>query len=243
MIKAEGLHKNYEKKEVLNDLTFSVREGEIFGFLGPNGAGKTTTLRILTGQIRPDKGRAYLAGKDVGKEIEELKKIFGVVFEEQNLYERLSARENLDIFAQLYGVPKSRVDEVLKLLGANGYGRKPTSKLSRGMRQRVLIARALLHSPRILFLDEPTSHLDPPGRREMYNLFRRLSSEGVTLFLCTHYLEEAETLCDRVAVLNKGKLLACDTTAGLKELYHSGEGASLMDVFLDITGFREDQTE
>ncbi|MCD6309972.1 MAG: ABC transporter ATP-binding protein, partial [Candidatus Eremiobacteraeota bacterium] len=218
MIRAEGLYKSFDKKEVLHDLSFSVKKGEIFGFLGPNGAGKTTTLRILTGQIRPDKGNAWLGGKNVQREIDSIKNLFGVVFEEQNLYERISGKENLQLFARLYGVQNSRVDEVLKLLGASEYGKKPVSKLSRGMRQRILIARALLHSPEILFLDEPTSHLDPPGRREMYLLFRKLAGLGITSFLCTHYLEEAETLCDRVAVLNRGRLVACDTPARLKEL-------------------------
>jgi ABC-2 type transport system ATP-binding protein len=215
-IETENLVRHFNGRKAVDGLTFTVEEGEVFGFLGPNGAGKTTTIRMLTGQIQPTAGRARVAGCDVETETTRLKPQIGVVFEHQNLYERLSARENLAFSAQLYGAPDQRADELLALVGLSERARDRVQKLSNGMKQRLVIARALLHRPRVLFLDEPTRGLDPAVAQEIRRLVTDLAQQGVTIFLTTHYMEEADQLCRRVAFLNEGKIVALDTPARLK---------------------------
>ena len=218
-IEVEGLSRTFNGKPVVNELTFTVQEGEIFGFLGPNGAGKTTTIRMLTGQIHPTNGRASIAGFDIVHQRQQLKRCIGVVFEEQNLYERFSGWENLAFSASLYGVDSKRVGEVLEQVGLRERAKDRVQKYSNGMRQRVVIARALLHKPRVLFLDEPTRGLDPISAREIRLMITGLVDQGMTVFLTTHYMEEAEHLCRQVAFINQGRIVALDTPDRLKASY------------------------
>lgn len=235
-IEVHDLVRDYPGLRALHGISFSVKPGEIFGFLGPNGAGKTTTIKILTGQLRPNSGSARVAGFDVVTQREELKPQIGVVFEHQNIYERLSARDNLTFSALLYGIHKSRVDDVLKMVGLNGREKEKTKQFSNGMKQRLLIARAILHHPSVLFLDEPTRGLDPNVARDIRAFIAGLAKQGVTVFLTTHYMEEADRLCDRVAILDAGRVVAVDTPALLKTEYGNGQATTLEDVFIHLTG-------
>ncbi len=235
-IEVSDLVRDYNGLRALQGISFSVEPGEIFGFLGPNGAGKTTTIKILTGQLRPTLGSARVAGCDVVSEREALKPQIGVVFEYQNIYERLSARDNLIFTARLYGVNHSRVDEVLTVVGLSAREKEKTKRFSNGMKQRLLIARAILHQPRVLFLDEPTRGLDPNVARDIRALIAGLAKQGVTVFLTTHYMEEADRLCDRVAILDEGRIVALDTPARLKVQYGTEPAATLEDVFIQLTG-------
>src|SRR5579885_475026 len=216
MIEAKDLYRFFGAKEAVSGISFSVRRGEIFGLLGPNGAGKTTTIRMLTGQIDPSKGYASVAGYDVVKGRQRLKECIGVVFEDQNLYERLSARQNLEFSCQLYGLPASRADEVLELVRLRDRASDPVRTFSNGMRQRVMIARALLHRPDVLFLDEPSRGLDALAARDMRRTIAQLSQQGMTILLTTHLMEEADQLCQRVAFIVGGKIVANDTPRNLK---------------------------
>jgi ABC-2 type transport system ATP-binding protein len=235
-IEVENLTREFGSLRALDGISFCVEQGEIFGFLGPNGAGKTTSVRILTGQLRPTSGRARVMGCDVVTEREAIKPQIGVVFEYQNLYQRLSARDNLNFTAQLYGVPKDRVDELLVQVGLSERANESLKKYSNGMKQRLLIARALLPWPKVLFLDEPTRGLDPNIARSIRNMVSKLAKSGMTIFLTTHYMEEADQLCDRVAILDQGKIVALDTPQNLKVAYSLGEKTSLEDVFVKLTG-------
>jgi ABC-2 type transport system ATP-binding protein len=215
-IEAAGLTRTFNGRTAVREVSFSVEEGEIFGLLGPNGAGKTTTIRILSGQLRPNAGRARVAGCDVVGERQALKARIGVVFEYQNLYERMSGRENLDFAARLFGCPSGRAAEMLGAVGLADRAGDPIRSYSNGMKQRLLIARAILHRPKILFLDEPTKGLDPAAARRIRDLIRGLAGQGVTILLTTHYMEEADQLCRRLAFLDDGRIAAMDTPRNLK---------------------------
>jgi len=215
-IEVENLTRIFNDRRAVDGLTFAVEEGEVFGFLGPNGAGKTTTLRLLTGQLHPTAGRARVAGCDVVRERDRLKPQIGVVSEQQNLYPRMSGRENLAFSAQLYGVNGRRVTALLAEAGLAERAADRVEHYSNGMKQRLLIARALLHRPRILFLDEPTRGLDPGGALEIRRLVGELAGQGVTIFLTTHYMEEADQLCERVAFVHDGRIVALDRPKKLK---------------------------
>jgi ABC-2 type transport system ATP-binding protein len=234
-IQSKNLTRNFKDLRAVDQISFEVETGEIFGYLGPNGAGKTTTIKMLTGQLRPTSGKAEVAGWDIVDQREQLKPRIGVVFEHQNIYKRLSARDNLLFSARLYGVEKGRVDQVLAQVGLTDKADQKTKTYSNGMRQRLLIARALLHGPDILFLDEPTRGLDPGVAREIRQIVSDLAKAGVTVFLTTHYMEEADQLSDRVAILDQGRIVALDTPERLKSL-HGGNGATLEDVFITLTG-------
>lgn len=225
-IQVEGLSRRFKELLAVDRISFSVEEGEIFGFLGPNGSGKTTTIRMLTGQLLPSEGRAIVAGCDVTREYRHLKPQIGVVFEHQNLYARMSGRENLIFGAQLYGVSGQRVDEVLDQVGLRERSGDRVQHYSNGMKQRLLIARALLHRPRILFLDEPTRGLDPAVARDIRRLIVEAAAEGMSVFLTTHYMEEADQLCQRVAFLSEGRIVVLDTPRNLK-LAHGKQRATL----------------
>ena len=216
MIEAHDLRRTFGSKEAVAGISFRARHGEIFGLLGPNGAGKTTTIRLLTGQIDPSSGSAVVAGCDVVKERAQLRERIGVVFEEQNLYERLSARLNLEFSCWLYGLPESRVDEVLELVKLHDRAKDKVRTFSNGMRQRLMIARALLHRPPVLFLDEPSRGLDPISAREVRQVVKQLSEAGTTILLTTHLMDEADQLCQQVAFIVNGRLVANDTPRNLK---------------------------
>jgi len=195
----------------VKDLTLNINPGELFGFLGPNGAGKTTTIRVLTGSQRPGGGTVNVAGFNIPADFERAKPLFGYVPDTENHVEEFTGRENLVLFARLYRTPLSRVDEFLGKLELAEAADVAVSSYSKGMRRKLLIARELLHRPRILYLDEPTANLDAHSTELVRNLLRGLGREGVTVFLTTHNMEEVEQICDRVAILCKGELVECDT--------------------------------
>ena len=218
-IVAENLLYRYGPLTAVDDISFSVSEGEILGFLGPNGAGKTTTVRMLTGQLRPHGGRALLLGRDVARDTAAVQAQIGVCFEITNLYEQMSGVENLDLFARLYGVKDVDLDALIRRVGLDGRGRDRVAGYSKGMKQRLMVARALVHRPRILFLDEPTEGLDPVSAEAIRNLVLEERERGATIFLTTHDMLEAERLCDRVAFINQGRIATLDTPYQLKQRY------------------------
>jgi ABC-2 type transport system ATP-binding protein len=215
-IEVTGLTRKFDGLRAVDDISFAVEAGEVFGFLGHNGAGKTTTIRMLTGQLQPTAGQARVAGCDVLTERQRLKPLIGVVSENQNLYERMSGRENLEFAARLYGTEMNRIDEALDQVGLLARAKDSAKNYSNGMKQRLIIARALLHRPQIVFLDEPTRGLDPVVARDIRRVVRELSDRGVTIFLTTHYMEEADQLCGRIAFLSEGRIVALDTPDNLK---------------------------
>jgi ABC-2 type transport system ATP-binding protein len=215
-IEVEQLSRSFNGLQAVKSISFTVEAGEIFGFLGHNGAGKTTTIRMLTGQLLPTSGNARVAGCDVITEQQKLKPLIGVVSEHQNLYERMSGRENLEFAVRLYGQSLSRIDETLEQVALLDRAKDNVRGYSNGMKQRLVIARALLHRPQIIFLDEPTRGLDPVVGREIRRLILDLAQQGVTIFLTTHYMEEADQLCGRVAFLSEGRIVALDTPNNLK---------------------------
>ncbi len=219
MIEVEHLVKQYGDVHAVNDISFTVAEGEIFGLLGHNGAGKTTTIRMLTGRTLPTSGSARIAGYDVVSQLDLIKPLINLVFEEPNLYERLSGRENLRFFAELYDVDAKRVDELLRMVDLTEAADRKLKTYSSGMKQRLLVARALVNDPRVLFLDEPTRGLDPASARELRDLVAGLSDKGTTVFITTHYMEEADELCDRVAFLSHGEIVALNAPRELKLRY------------------------
>jgi ABC-2 type transport system ATP-binding protein len=235
-IRVHNLTRTYNGLTAVDDVSFIVEPGEIFGFLGPNAAGKTTTIRMLTGQLRPTAGQAWVAGCDVVEDRQRLKPQIGVVFEHQNIYQRDSARGNLRFFARLYGVGKKRVDTVLAQVGLTERAHDKVKNYSNGMKQRLLIARALLHQPQVLFLDEPTRGLDPHAARDIRAIIADLANGGVTIFLTTHYMEEADQLCHRVAIIDQGRLIALDAPERLKAKHGNDARATLEDVFINLTG-------
>jgi ABC-2 type transport system ATP-binding protein len=219
VIEVSGLVKQYGAVQALAGINFSVTEGEVFGFLGHNGAGKTTTIRILTGRTKPTAGTARVAGHDVVSDLPRIKPLINLVFEEQNHYERLTGQDNLRIFADLYGVPRRRAHELLELVGLADAAKRRVKTYSSGMKQRLLVARALINQPRILFLDEPTQGLDPASARSIRTLISDLSQQGTTVFLTTHDMVEADELCHRVAFLAMGRIVALDQPRELKLRY------------------------
>lgn len=216
IIEVEHLTREYGDVHAVEDVSFRVNAGEIFGLLGHNGAGKTTTVRMLTGRTRPTRGSARIAGYDLLTDFDKVKPLINVVFEDQNLYERITGRDNLRLFCELYKQPGSRADELLKVVGLEDAARRRVKTYSSGMKQRLLVARALINNPHVLFLDEPTRGLDPASARELRQIITHLSAQGATVFLTTHYMEEADELCHRVSFLSHGKIVALDTPRELK---------------------------
>ncbi len=217
MISITGLTKQYQGVTALEGLTLEIGEGEIFGLLGPNGAGKTTAIKILTTLAFPSQGTAHIAGFDVVRERRRLKPLIGVCPQEINLDRELTAYENLWFYGRLYGVSplSQRINELLTWAQLEERRHHQVKEFSGGMQRRLLIARALLSRPRVLFLDEPTVGLDPQIRRQLWDMIRQLKAQGITLLLTTHYIEEAEMLCERVGILNRGRLIALDTPQAL----------------------------
>ena len=220
MITVEKITKRFGNKTALNQIQFNVDKGEIFGFLGPSGAGKTTLINILTGQLKADEGTTQLLEKDT-KDLtpEDLARI-GLVGDSSGYYEKLSLEKNLIVYAKIYGLPNSRVDEVLEQVGLLESKKTIAEKLSTGMRQRMFLARALLNRPELLFLDEPTSGLDPMTSKKIHRLLEELKAAGTTIFLTTHDMVEATELCDRISLLNQGDLVEIGTPRDIIQKYN-----------------------
>ncbi|MGM0414961.1 MAG: ABC transporter ATP-binding protein [Bacillota bacterium] len=219
LIKIEGLRKTYDKRLALKGISFQVKPGEIFGLLGPNGAGKTTTIKILTGQRQADSGQALLFGVEVFGNQEQLLKKVGVVPEDANLYERLTIEQNLNFFRRLYQCSDELIDYYLEKVRLINEKNTKIKDLSKGMKQKVLLVRALIHRPEILILDEPTSGLDPGAAKSIHNILLDLKSEGITILLTSHNMEEVDKLCDNVGFLNQGELVAKGSPMDLKLNY------------------------
>ncbi len=207
MIQCKDVYKSFNKKPVLKGIEFEIPDGKIFGLLGPSGAGKTTLIKILTGQLTFDRGSVKILDKAVEKLTGEDRKKIGIMMDQFGVYERLSCADNLKIFADIYGIPHGRIKEILELVGLSGAINKPASNLSKGMRARLQLARVFMHSPDIIFLDEPTSGLDPVSMRAIHKIILDKKREGCIIFLTTHNMEEAASLCDFVALLNEGAII------------------------------------
>ena len=222
VITVESLSKHYDGFTAVEDVSFEIKRGEIFGLLGPNGAGKSTIISILCCLLEPTSGRVIIDGYDVEKNTTEIKKIIGVVPQEISLYYTLTARENLEFYAKIYGLSgkamKDRIDELLEMVGLTARADDRLEGYSGGMKRRINIAVALLHNPRILFLDEPSTGVDPQSRKRIYDTIRDLNRQGMTVLLTTHQMEDAEKLCHRIAIVDKGKLIALDTLEGLLKM-------------------------
>lgn len=218
MIRTENLTKEYDGFKAVDNLNLDVKEGEIYGFLGPNGAGKTTTILMLLGILRPTRGRIYLLEEELTKNFLSLKRRIGVVSEKQYLYKEMAAGEYLDFFADLYGVKdkKKKIDQLLKSVSLLEVKNRKLRAFSRGMQQKLGFARALLHDPELLLLDEPVSGLDPTGIKQVRNLIEKENKKGRTIFISSHLLSEVEKLCREVAIINEGKLLAEDSMENLR---------------------------
>jgi ABC-2 type transport system ATP-binding protein len=214
-IVVEGLTKRYGALTAVDHVSFTVAAGEFFGILGPNGAGKTTTLELVEGLRRPDGGSVSLLGEQPGLRDPSLLRRIGVQLQGSAFFERLTAREQLSTVAALYGIGEARVDEMLELVGLQDKGSDRVERLSGGQRQRLAIATAMVHDPEIVFLDEPTAALDPQARRNLWDLLQGMNDSGRTVVLTTHYLDEAEVLCDRVAIMDQGRILELDSPAAL----------------------------
>jgi ABC-2 type transport system ATP-binding protein len=218
-IRAEALTYRYGALTAVDGISFEVRRGEVLGFLGPNGAGKTTTVKMLTGQLRPTAGRATLLGLDVSRHTNRVQAQIGVAFETSNLYEQMTGVENLVLFARLFGVKNFDAQTLLEKVGLSGRGRERVAGYSKGMKQRLMLARALVNQPRILFLDEPTDGLDPVSSDTIRGLISEAASHGTAVFLTTHDMLEADKLSQRVAFINQGKIVALDTPHALKQQF------------------------
>jgi ABC-2 type transport system ATP-binding protein len=225
------------KVTAVDDISFDVFRGEIFGMIGPNGAGKSTTFAMMSTLIRPTSGSIKVSGFDVEKEDDRIRPIIGIVPQQFSLYSDLTARENLELMGKLYDVPgkvmEERIEYYLKLVNLEAQADRFTGRFSGGMKQRLSVISAVIHDPEIIFWDEPTTGLDPQTRQAIWKLARKFNAEGKTLIFTTHYMEEADKLCDRVAIMNYGKLMALDTPENLKRASNS---TSLEDVFIHLTG-------
>jgi len=230
-IEAGHLSKRFGPVIAVNDVSLTVREGEIFGFLGPNGAGKTTTMRLLTGVLTPNAGSVLICGTDIHRRPLEAKMQMGVILESSTVYGDMSPEQNLHLSGQMYGMPKSqreeRIDELLSRVGLQEKRRIPVRTFSKGMRQRVSIACAIIHRPKVLFLDEPTSGLDVQSRRLAIELVREMNGQGTTIFLTTHNIEEANMLCQTVCIINKGKIVAQDSPERLKKMFDTTQSVEV----------------
>jgi ABC-2 type transport system ATP-binding protein len=214
-IEVKDLRKWYGETHAVDGVSFEVEQGEFFGILGPNGAGKTTTLEVVEGLRESDGGEVRVFGESPWPRNPNLLPRLGVQLQATAFFERLTAREQMRTFAELYHVPDKRADEMLEIVGLSGKDKTRTDKLSGGQRQRLSIACALVHDPELVFLDEPTAALDPQGRRNLWDLLRQINAEGRTVILTTHHLDEAEALCDRVAIMDHGKILELGPPAAL----------------------------
>jgi ABC-2 type transport system ATP-binding protein len=242
LIETTNLVKRYADKLAVDDVSIQVNGGEIFGFLGPNGAGKTTTIKILVGLLHPTAGAVKVAGFDVVQQPVQAKAACGYVPDEPNLYAKLTGRELLRFVGDLYGLDKAqavrRSEELLRLFGLSEAADDTTDSYSHGMKQKTSLAAALVHDPKVLILDEPTVGLDPKSARLIKDILRQMAERGAAVMLSTHILEIAQNMCDRIGIINQGKLVAAGT---MDELRRLGQGeSSLEDIFLGLTGGAED---
>lgn len=245
MIRATGLVKSYGAKPAVRGVDLDVRPGTLYGFLGPNGAGKTSTIKMLTGLIRPDVGHIEVAGVDMVRNPLEAKRRIGLAPDQPALPDKLSALEFLSFVGEIYGMPRETVvrrsAELLEMFDLSGAANDLVGGYSHGMQQKCALAAALLHEPEVLFLDEPTVGLDPRSARLIKDILRRLVARGGTVFLTTHILEIAQSLCDEIGVLNAGRIVASGTVAELRAQAHAGRDNSLEDIFLALTGSGEER--
>jgi len=216
---AEELFYSYGKQKAVDGISFQIGQGEILGFLGPNGAGKSTTVNMLTGLLKPQGGRAVLLGRDISRDVDSIQKYIGVCFEGANLYEQMTGEENLKLFARLFDVKNFDVKALIARVGLEGRGKDKAGNYSKGMKQRLMVARSLINRPEILFLDEPTDGLDPASAESIRRVIGEERERGATVFLTTHDMMEADKLSDRVAFINQGKIVALDTPHSLKQQY------------------------
>lgn len=221
VIELNQIEKSFGEKTVLAGINININEGEIFGLLGPSGAGKTTLIKIITGQINATRGEATLFGENTTELKRKVFRNIGMVLDNSGLYERLNVYDNLKIFARIYEVPEASIDESLKKVGLLKDKKTIVNDMSKGMKQRLVLARAILHGPSLLFLDEPTSGLDPATSLKIHNLLLEEKRKGTTIFLTTHNMEEATKLCDRVALLNEGNIVECDNPNVICRKYNS----------------------
>lgn len=219
LVQLENVNLKFGSTFSLTNLSFGVKEGEIFGFLGPSGAGKTTTIKLLTKQLNKQSGQIFLFGKEIEKVTRDVYNDIGILSDMSNLYERMSIRKNLEFFAAIRNVGNKEVDDILEKVKLKQDEKKPFKKCSKGMKQRAILASAAIHKPKLLFLDEPCSGLDPATTHEVHKLFRELNQGGTTIFLTTHNMEEADTLCNRIAILNQGQIVECGDPQELKLKY------------------------
>ena len=244
MIKTINLTKRFGRLNAVDNLNLDIPAGEIFGFLGPNGAGKTTTIRILTGLLKPTSGQALVGGYDIQKEPEKAKKIIGLIPDQPFLYQKLTGGEFLNFVADLYEIPlevkKRRIPELLSLFEINEWENVLIENYSHGMQRRLVMASVLLHNPKVIFLDEPLVGLDPKAGRLVKRIFQELSQRKVTIFMSTHTLEIAEKLCQRIGIIQEGRLVALGTNEQLRRKAEkegeTAERAGLEDIFLKLTG-------
>jgi len=229
VIEVQHLKKSFQTENALEDVTFSINKGEIFGFLGPNGAGKSTTIKILTGQLLPSSGTAEIMGLSISKNKQQIMKKIGIVPENSNLYERLTIMQNLNFFCRLYDCSSEAAENFLEEVKLTNEKNTVVKKLSKGMKQKILLIRALLHKPKLLFLDEPTSGLDPSSANDIHKMLTRLNNEGVTILLTSHNMEEVEKLCHRVSFLDNGKIAATGSPVELKLKYSQNQVKVLLE--------------
>lgn len=237
---AQDLHKSFNEQKAVNGVSFTINKGEIFGLLGPNGAGKTTTIRMLSTVLTPDRGTVTIGGYSTLQNATEVRGMLGVCPQDLALYEELSAIDNLIFFGRMSGLDgntaKAQAADNLRLMGLSERAKGKIAKFSGGMKRRINLAIALMGHPKLLFLDEPTTGIDPQSRNNIYETIKGLQNKGMTILYTTHYMEEAERLCNRIAIMDEGRIIAMDTTKGLKSQIGSPDKVTLEDVFLHLTG-------
>jgi len=238
-ITMNNISKVFGAKTAIKDLSIDIKKGELFGFLGPSGAGKTTTIKIVTGQLKQNGGKAAILGRDTTTLNHEIYGQIGIVTDNSGLYENMNAYDNLNIFSQILNTDKKEIPELLRKVGLGEDSKKHVKKFSRGMKQRLILARAMLNKPKILFLDEPTSGLDPSTALEIHKLMLEMKKEGTTFFLTTHNMTEAAKLCDRIALFNEGVIVDMGTLDELSQKYNEQKSVKILlktneEVFLDL---------
>jgi ABC-2 type transport system ATP-binding protein len=236
MIQVQNLSKSFQNIQAVNDISFTIKKGEIFGLLGPNGAGKSTTLNMMSTILKSDAGNIHIDGKNINENSKECKHLIGVVPQEISLYEDLSAYQNLLFWGNLYRIPskklKERIHTTLELIGLLDRKKDLINTYSGGMKRRINIAAALLHNPKVLFMDEPTVGIDPQSRNHIFEVIETLNKQGMTIVYTTHYMEEVERLCDGIAIIDSGKIIAQGTQSQLKELVQTKESIQFEFNFL-----------